>query len=62
MQNNSMIWWLIAMFAFVLLLGIGSKLTRQSRTQRRLRKTHGRIISRSQRPSVQLSVKSPKRK
>jgi hypothetical protein len=32
-----------------------------ARLRRRLKKTHGRIVSKSERPSVKFSVKTPKK-
>ncbi|MFO1475470.1 MAG: hypothetical protein U1F98_02320 [Verrucomicrobiota bacterium] len=60
MQSGSVIWWMAAFCGLVLLLALGSRFTPHARIRRRLRKTHRRLISRSHRPSVQLSVKTRK--
>jgi hypothetical protein len=51
---------LIGVAAVILLLAIVPRLFPHARLRRRLKKTHSRIITKSQHPSVKFSVKPPK--
>jgi hypothetical protein len=44
----------------ILFLVIVSRLSRNARIRRRLKKTHSRIVTKSERPTVKFSVKPPK--
>jgi hypothetical protein len=55
--------WLIFWLAALILSGgfaAWSYLSRDARLQRRRRKSHSRIVSKTSRPSVRFSVKPPK--
>lgn len=54
-------WGIIAMVAIALLLAIAFQLSPTARLKRRLRKTHSRIQSKTHRPTVKFSVKTPKK-
>ena len=43
----------------VILVVLAVRFSSRARLRRRLRKTHGRVVSRARRPSVQLNVKTP---
>jgi hypothetical protein len=60
MHDESLIWPVVAVAAVILLWAAFSRFSPSARLRRRLRRTHSRIISRAQRPSVKLSVKPPK--
>jgi hypothetical protein len=60
MHGESLIWGLAAVAAIVLLAVIYARISRNARLRRRLRRTHGRIVSKAQRPTVKFSVKPPK--
>jgi hypothetical protein len=50
----------VALAGIVLLLLFLPRLTPTARLRRRLRKTHGRIVSKARGPTVKFSVKTPK--
>jgi len=57
-------WWLFALVGFIVAgcwAGFGY-FSRESRLERRRRKSHSRIVAKSARPMVRLSVKPPKEK
>jgi hypothetical protein len=56
--------WLLFCLLGLAVVGIGlySLFSRQARTERRRRKSHGRVISKGDRKMVRLSVRSPKEK
>jgi hypothetical protein len=60
MSHDGMVWGILGMVAVVGLLGLFLNLSPNARLRRRLRRTHSRIISKAQQPSVKLSVKTPK--
>jgi hypothetical protein len=60
MHGDGTVWWVIGAAAIVVLLVAAARLTPSARLRRRLRKTHSRIVSKSERPSVKFSVKPPK--
>jgi hypothetical protein len=63
MHSNWLFWSVVgiaAVIGVVLLLILLPRLSPDARLRRRLRKTHSRIVSKTQRPSVKFSVKTPK--
>lgn len=52
-------WGIVGVMAFVVLVRL--VFSPNARLRRRLKKTHGRIISKSRLPAVRLSVKPPKK-
>jgi hypothetical protein len=60
MHGDGTVWWLLGAVAIAALLIVAARLTPSARLRRRLRKTHSRIVSKSERPSVKFSVKPPK--
>jgi hypothetical protein len=54
-------WGVLGIIAILLALAVSFLLTPNARLRRRLRKTRGRIVSRSQQPAIKLSVKPPKK-
>ena len=60
MHGDGLTWSLVGVAAVVLLLTLLPRLSAGARLRRRLRKTHSRIVSKSERPSVKFSVKPPK--
>ena len=53
-------WSVAAAIAIAILLAVVFQLSPRARLKRRLKKTHARIVSKSQRPNVKFSVKTPK--
>jgi hypothetical protein len=60
MHDTGFVWWSIAAVALSVLLASVFRLSPEARLRRRLKKTHNRIVSKSERPSVKFSVKLPK--
>jgi hypothetical protein len=52
----------VAVVGTAILLAILFQLSPRARLKRRLKKTHSRIVSKSQRPNVKFSVKTPRQK
>ena len=59
MAKDVLFWVLLAIFAIVVVLA-WVFFSPPARLRRRLRKTHSRIVSKTQRPSVKFSVETPK--
>jgi len=60
MQGDGLVWGALGVAAVVVFLTVVPRLSPTARLRRRLRKTHSRIISKSEHPSVKFSVKPPK--
>jgi hypothetical protein len=60
MHGDGLIWGVLGVAVVVGLLVMVSRLSRNARLRRRLRKTHSRIVSKSRQPAVKFSVKTPK--
>jgi hypothetical protein len=60
MHDAGFVWWGMGTAALAVLLVAVYRFAPGARLRRRLKKTHSRIISKSDRPSVKFSVKTPK--
>jgi hypothetical protein len=61
MQHEWLLFVLIALIVAGVWVGLGL-FSRDARLERRRRKSHSRIVSKSDRPMVRFSVKTPKKK
>jgi hypothetical protein len=61
MNSGSYVIWTVAVVAFAVLAG-GAWVSREARLRRRRRKSHTRIVSKTNRPTVRFSVRPPKDK
>lgn len=55
------VWGIAGVIAIAIALAMIFQLTPRARLKRRLKKTHSRIVSKSQRPTVKFSVKTRKK-
>jgi hypothetical protein len=60
MIGGSYVFWTVAVVAFAVLAG-GAWASREARLRRRRRKSHTRIVSKTNRPMIRLSVRPPKK-
>jgi len=61
MLDHPLFWWLIGLIGASLLLW-ALIFNPEARLRRRLRKTHSRLVSKTRRPMVRFSVRTPKEK
>lgn len=59
-QMDHWTWAIAGVVTVAILFVLAFRLSPRARLRRRLKKTHSRIVSKARRPSVQLSVKTPK--
>jgi len=61
MRNHEIVMWgITGALALTVLAAILVRVSASRRLRRRLRKTHGRIVSKSRQPTVKFSVNPPK--
>jgi hypothetical protein len=60
MSADWFVFFIIALIAVGLVITLAFQLSPDARLRRRRRKSHSRIVSKSSRPSVKFSVKTPK--
>jgi len=60
MRSEWLVWLVIGMAAAGLVIAVSFLLSGEARLRRRRRKSHSRVISKTNRPSVRFSVKPPK--